>query len=378
MMAQSPTVTSDQSELSMRTSTSTHGNHRIEAMRSRLGEWLAQRLGSATVAISDFAKPKSGGRSNETYFFDISWKVDGERRQKNLVLRLKPTSHRLFIDDNFEKQYRILSLLRETTTAPVPKVLWFESDGSVLGAPFFVMEKIEGESPADNPPYKIEGFVRNASVENRRQLWVSSIETLARLHSHTFSAAQLDFLSEPSLGTSGIEQQLTWWRSCLDWAEAGQPHPVAVATWEYLVNNMPRDRPTSLSWGDARLGNMLFRDFQCVAVLDWELVSLGGAMHDLGYWLAYEHYNAHPSLPGLGSRSETIETWERFSGRRAVDLAWYEAFGCFRLLVIIIRACRMRREAGLRVGYPDFEFNNRCTHRLAELLQLPPPGKLPE
>ena len=105
-------------------------------------------------------------------------------------------------------------------------------------------------------------------------------------------------------------------------------------------------------WGDARLGNMMIGDdYRVVAVMDWEQPSLGGALHDLGWWLVTDHNQTVgrglPTPEGLGSRDETIALWSEVSGKSAEDLDWYEAFAVFKMDCLAVNMRRFRPMPGL-------------------------------
>src|SRR6266852_1187919 len=126
----------------------------LEAARDILATWLAKQLPDAeNVQVGAISGPAATGFSNETLLFDASWQHDGARVSEPLVLRVKPTQHTVFLESDFEHQYLVLRTLAERTNVPVPPVRWYEADASYLGAPFFVMGKVEGRVPADSPPY---------------------------------------------------------------------------------------------------------------------------------------------------------------------------------------------------------------------------------
>lgn len=128
------------------------------------------------------------------------------------------------------------------------------------------------------------------------------------------------------------------------WACAGVAHPIVDRLWKWLDANAPPAPPDGISWGDARIGNMMFDDdFRLVTVLDWELVSLGGSILDLGWWLLFDdvHRVEHPRLEGLGTRQDTIERWEAGTGLDAEHVGWYEILAAVRLATLVIRATTM-------------------------------------
>ena len=91
------------------------------------------------------------GQSNDTLLFDASWSENGRGRTAALVLRRQPSEHPIFHDPDVVREFRVLEALRAASRVPVPEVYWSEPDASVLGAPFFVMERVSGRVPAGWP-----------------------------------------------------------------------------------------------------------------------------------------------------------------------------------------------------------------------------------
>jgi aminoglycoside phosphotransferase (APT) family kinase protein len=327
------------------------------------------------VEVTGLSVPSGAGFSNETLVVDVA----GPSGRDRFVLRVEPTGFRLFLESDFELQYRLLVTLGESTSVPVPPVLWFEPDPRVLGAPFFVMRHVDGRAVPDSPPYNEGGWLAEAPAAERERVWRNAVDALIAVHRVPLSV--VSFLAKPSLGETGLDQALTYWGRSFEWAARGRPQPVAEAAWDWLTQtrNRPRSPDTALSWGDARMGNMLFRQpgGEVAAVLDWEMLSLGGPVMDLGWWLFLDDYHsfAVPRLPGLGSRADTIALWESGTGRRAVDLEWYEVFAGFRFAIVMMRMAQMFESWGvLGPGLEDMETNNDVLHVLARKLDIPPPG----
>jgi aminoglycoside phosphotransferase (APT) family kinase protein len=356
----------------------------LEDARGIVASWLATRLPDATdIEVGPISGPAFTGFSNETLLFDASWTVDDVEHVEGLVLRVKPTQHTVFLESDFESQYRVLEALGARTTVPVPKVRWFEGDDAYLGAPFFVMDAVEGRAPPDTPPYTLGGWLlEECTPEQRRTLVESGIDALAAVHAVDWRALGLDFLDKPQYGRLGFEQQLRYYEASYAWADPGrEPPPIAAATLEWVREHAPADDPEiGLAWGDARINNQLFgSDHRVKAVVDWEMVTLADPMMDLGWWLFLDrHFHEGmpaPRMEGFPTREEMVARYEHASGRRARDLEFYEVFGGLRFAVVMMRL------ANLLVGFellpPDTDMaeNNAVTRVLAELLDLPSPGE---
>ncbi len=285
----------------------------------------------------------------------------------------------MFQEYDLARQFRIMEILA-ATDVPVPRVLWFESDPSILGASFYVMERVEGRIPTDTPPYHVGGWVTEIEPATRAAIWWSGLETLARIHRLDHRALGLDFLAPPPPGSTCLERQLGFYTRFLAWAARGKPQPTSEAALVWLERNRPRDpEPVGICWGDARIGNMIFQDGRCVAVLDWEMATLGDPEQDLAWYLFFDRHHSEgcgaPPLPGFPSREESIARYEEWTGRTTRHVAYYEIFAAFRFAVIMIRVAQQLQTAGLFPPDADFETNNTATNLLARMLDLPPPGE---
>lgn len=332
-------------------------NARVEAHVSRdldvtarlLTEWLRPRLPDADhVTVSKLVPPSVGGGSSETLFFTLKTGKGGNIAHAPMVLRIDPTSFRLFLRRNFDAQYRLLDWLSRETDVPIPAIHFYEPGCDVLGAPFWIMDHVAGEVPPDNPSYNAAGFLFEATVENRRRLWRNGMEILGKLA--RLDQRQLPNVVELQPGVSGQEENLRHWTQSMYWACEDKPIPLLHEVNRWLYANLPERLDTGLSWGDARIGNMVFYNWDCVGVLDWETITLAGPQLDLAHWLLMDDYSAQclglPRLPGLGSRAETIALWEELTGREADQLDWHELLACFRLAVVMERYARQWALAG--------------------------------
>jgi aminoglycoside phosphotransferase (APT) family kinase protein len=360
----------------------------LEATRPVLAAWLADHLGASEVEVGPIQGPAFTGFSNETLLFDATFTParGGPRRTEGLVVRVQPTAHTVFLEADFEWQYRVLDILGTHTDVPVPVVRAFESDPSVLGAPFFVMERIDGcRVPADSPPYTVGGWIHDdATPQQRRTLVESGLDALVAIHALDWRDLGLGFLDKPQYGALGFEQQLRYYEAAFEWAAEGEDQPVVGAALDWVRANAPApgaDPELTLCWGDARINNQLFDDdYHVRAVLDWEMVTIADPMMDLGWWLFLDrHFHEgcdRPRLDGFPTREEMVAHYEARSGRAARDLEFYEVFAGVRFGVVMLRIKSLLVEFELMAPDTDMGRNNIVTHLLADLLGLPEPGVL--
>jgi aminoglycoside phosphotransferase (APT) family kinase protein len=215
---------------------------------------------------------------------------------------------------------------------PTPRVYGFEADPDVLGAPFFVMERKRGLVPGDQPHWTAEGFVVDASPDERRAMWEHAVRVLAALHQ--VDVARFPFLA-PAEGASGLAEHLAYWRSWLDITSAGRPHDTLERGYEWLLAHFPDPAPTELSWGDSRFANIMFQGTEVVSIFDWDTVSLCGAEADLGWWRFMD--GPASALPGIGDGDELVARWQEHTGRQVQHLEFFDVFTSFRLGAILLR-----------------------------------------
>jgi aminoglycoside phosphotransferase (APT) family kinase protein len=305
-----------------------------------LERWAREKLGR-DARVTDVSSP-GNGMSSETVLFTMT--ADGATER--YCARLAPMTDvfPVFPEYDIALQHRCMDLVRERTDVPVPEVRWVELDPQWIGTPFLVMVRIDGEAPPDIPPYVFGGWMYDATPEQRAVLQRSSIDVLARLHTINPANADLSFLSRPQHGASAMDQQLGHERWYYEWAREGVQYPLIERTFEWLDANRPEEGEAVLNWGDARIGNILYRDFEPVAVLDWEMATVGPREVDLAWMLVLHDFFMDlaarfemPGIAGFMNRHEVIATYEELTGHRVRHLEWYEVFGALRFAIVSIR-----------------------------------------
>jgi aminoglycoside phosphotransferase (APT) family kinase protein len=339
----------------------------------QLRRWLTEVAALADVAVDHLEIPGSTGFSNETILFDATWSEEtGDPVVHRLVARIAPQAHTVFLDANFEAQFRVMQALAEHTDVPVPDMLWFEPDPAWFDSPFWIMRRVDGIVPGDAPHYSIEGWLHDASPEEQGQVWRNGIGALASVHRVDWRALGLEFLDDPARGEPALTQQLEYYADSLEWAELGTPHPGARAALTWLREHKPAtdSDDVTITWGDSRLANQMFRDHDVVAVLDWEMVALGDPRIDLGWWLFCDEVLTSSAgqerLPGFPSRDETVALWEELTGRSGADLLWFSVFAGLRFTVVMLRLSTLLHDMGV-VPEP-FGYDNDICRALDALL----------
>lgn len=348
-----------------------------EALRS----WFASAVGDPDLTLGELVVPEGVGHSNETVLVDLHWTDrDGSSHHDDVVVRFQTTGPGVFPSYDLDAQVACLRQVAAHSAAPVPRVRFFEPDAAPLGRPFYVMDRVQGIVPTDRMPYTLDGWLHDASPAEQEALWWSSLEAMAELHRLDWRAAGLELLDRPEHGPVGLAQQLGWWRDYARWAADGRPNPPVDAGEAWLVEHLPTDPPpVGLTWGDARLSNMLYRDFEVAAVLDWEMASLGPAEVDLAWMLFFRDFFSDglgvPDLPGFPSHDASITRYEELLGRPVADLRWYTVFACWRHSAIMGRLADLFEANGEIPSGTDARVNNLASRMLASMLDLPAPGE---
>ena len=237
------------------------------------------------------------------------------------------------------------------------------------------MDHVEGLVPSDNIPYTMDGWVIEATPEQQERMWWSGIDALAAVHRTDWRATGLEWLSMTDRGRPGLEQQLSYYRDFLDWATKGEKVPVIESTWQWLVEHQPaEDGEVVISWGDSRIGNIIWDDFQAAAVVDWEMASLAQPEMDLGWWLYFDRQFSEglgvPRPAGFGSHEDTIARYSELMGRPMRDIFYYEIFSGFRFAVVMYRLSDLVFDREDMEGDADMATDNIATQLLAKMLDL--------
>lgn len=293
----------------------------IEALERWLSVKLPGQSGLTTERIG-------GGQSNPTWFVDF-----GDTR---LVLRKKPDGPILKGAHAIEREFRVLRAL-EATTVPVPSALWLEEDDSILGTPFYVMERLNGRVFETNS-------LSGVSATDRREMYLDAARTLARLH-----AVRPDEVGLGDFGRPGnyFERQIGRWSKQYSQSD-GSRIPALDRLIGWLPANMPSDNgATSIAHGDFRLGNLMFHPTEprVIAVLDWELATLGHPLADLGYavmpWrTASDEYggirDTDWEVAGIPTERTFVEEYIRYAMPTSPLQPFHVAFALFRFSVIFV------------------------------------------
>jgi aminoglycoside phosphotransferase (APT) family kinase protein len=315
----------------------------IEATRARLEAWLAEKLPGAR--IEKLASPSGTGMSSETLLFDAAWREGGAERTGAFVARVAPDPRDVPVFPSYDlaTQFRVMQIAARGGV-PVPTVRWLEPDAARIGSPFFVMERVAGRVPPDIMPYPMGSWLSEASGAEQRALQAATIATIAKLHAIDPDESGAQFLAFPLPGATPLRRHVENQRRYYDWMRDGRDYPLLERAFAWLDVHWPANEgDTVISWGDSRIGNVLYDGFAPAAVLDWEMAALGPRGLDLG-WLGFMHAFFQmiargaglPGMPDFLRAADVTGEYARLTGQH-IDLRWYEAYAAVRHGIIMAR-----------------------------------------
>jgi len=333
-------------ETTQRPTTSTRDR---DELHGRLVTWLAGKV--TDPEISELVVPESNGMSSETLLFDASWRDDGARRTQSCAARLRPdpANAPVFPVYDLERQFRVMGLVAEHSSVPVPRTLWLEPDDTHIGSPFFVMERVDGVVPPDIMPYPFGSWLSEAAPADQERLQRSSVRVLAELHDMDVTTEDIAFLELDRPGATALRRHVADSAAYYAWvASEGARSPLIERAFAWLDDHWPRQEgEATISWGDARIGNMMFRDFEPVAVLDWEMAATAPREVDLA-WMIYLHRFLDdlavqidlPGMPDFMRRDDVAASYESFTGYAPRDLEFYTLYAALRHAIVMSRVAQ--------------------------------------
>ena len=319
----------------------------LEVVRAGLQHWLTARHPEADeVRVGPLGQPTSG-YSSETLLVDAVRVTRGHEVDDHYVARLPPAGGGIFPDYDLTRQAEVqAALLKRSIPAAAPVTV--ELDERWVGAPFFLMERVEGDTLTEG--YVAAGRLQEATPEVQRKVHTEFLDALADVHRLDWDQLGLGVLTPP--GERGLVHDIARAEEYAAWAADGSVPAVLTDAVAWLRSNRPDpEPPLSLCWGDPRLGNVVYgADFSQHALIDWEMASISPAEMDLAWFVGLHDITARGSggdLPGFLTHDDALARWADRMGRAVVDYEWFEVMSLLRSDSIFLRIRTMLLAAGM-------------------------------
>ncbi|MBO9520621.1 MAG: phosphotransferase family protein [Nocardioidaceae bacterium] len=285
----------------------------------RLLPWLPGAVGELSASLI------AGGKSNLTYEV-----TDGT---STWIVRRPPLGHVLATAHDMAREYRVMAAL-QPTAVPVPGTVVLCEDPEVLGAPFYVMEKVAGR------PYRFVDDIAPLGPDRTRAISSSLVDTLVTLHQVDPAAVGLADFGRPE---GFLGRQVRRWKKQLD-ASYTRDLPAAEELHARLAADIPAESAAGIVHGDYRLDNVLVDETdRLTAVIDWEMATLGDPLTDLALLVVYGRLGETAagavvdvaSAPGFLSEDEIVERYAASSPRDLSRFGFYLGLASFKLAGIL-------------------------------------------
>lgn len=289
----------------------------------RLADYLKAKLPALEGPMA--VEPIGGGQSNPTYRLKFA--------SRNVILRKQPAGELLPSAHAVDREFRVQSALA-ATAAPVPEMLLLCEDRAVIGTLFYIMAALDGRVVHDSS-------IPGAAPAERAAMYDAMNDVLARLHKVDWRAVGLEGFGKP--GNYFARQIARWTRAWHASKTREIPELDRLAAW--LPEHVPADDDTAIVHGDFRLGNLMFHPTEptVIAILDWELSTLGHPLADLAFNCLLWHSTPqmyygiegldHAAL-GIPSQDDYVARYCERTGRTEGLTPFHLAFACFRFAVI--------------------------------------------
>jgi aminoglycoside phosphotransferase (APT) family kinase protein len=348
--------------------------------------WFAERWPARQIVGSgDYTVPR-GGASNEMLEFDLSSANGTDAETERFVMRFEgedepiapPASDPARM--SVEVEYRVQEALAQSGACPAVPLAGLELTSEPLGRPFYVMHHLKGRVPPTAGQNVASFLVDDVSPGERATLMRNGLTAMAGVHRMDWEAAGLSFLYNH--WATAVTRQLELYREMSVRYLRGAEHPILMGALDWLDAHQPDPGPLSLTWGDARPGNIMF-DHACgvEAVLDWELAALLPPAMDLGHWMLAD-YMVHETegttrLDGVPTREQQLAHYEECFGGPLTDLGFWEVFAAAKSAYVFIRVVRRMQDKGVMPASGDALFyGNFAVSYLEERTVKHAPGLL--
>ena len=319
----------------------------MEAIRQTLETWLRQHLPDATdLALGELSFPEESGESSVSLIL----KADVGGQQQRYVCRMKPRISQVFDEHDLPLQYNVMSAAA-AHGVPVPPLLGFEADESLVDSDFYIMGFIDGQIPTDNPPYAFGSWVTELSAEERATMWRNGLEVIANIHQIDLGSFDTSGVPSSAPGQPAVQYEIDKLNAMISPDVEVRMSDVFKEAVRYVSEHMPRDDTRTLCWGDSRVGNVIWNDLKPAAILDWEMAGIGNPLQDVSWWYWVDFINSVglgvERLTGLPSLDEIYGQWHELTGLPTDNTAYFDLFSVVRYAVILENKFVSMEQAGM-------------------------------
>jgi aminoglycoside phosphotransferase (APT) family kinase protein len=321
----------------------------IETIRQTIETWLRAKLPDAQqLVLGELKFPEESGESSVTLLLD----TDTKGEQRKFVFRMAPPQSDVFDSHDIGLQYALMEIMAECGV-PVPSLVAYEPDTSLVGSDFYVMNFVDGQIPVDSPPFAFGSWVTELDDDQRRTMWRNGLEVLARIHSVDIAQHSLPSLPRAEQGQSLIQHEIDKFENMLDHDLIEQVSPLVLEAMAYIKANAPQQVPLRLCWGDSRVGNVIWSELKPAAVIDWEMANLGDPLQDVSWWYWIDYINSvglGAQRPGgLPELQDIYQQWQQLTGLPIDNSDYYDLFSILRYTIILERKFAAMKAAGMGV-----------------------------
>ena len=216
-----------------------------------------------------------------------------------------------------------------------------------------------------------EGMMGRASPDQIRSVWFGWLENLVSFHKINYEDLELSLIDKRDNESSHLLCDLQYYKSFMEWGMDGEENVFLKEVFLWLSENLPSNpNPKKLCWGDSRIGNVLFENFQVKSLLDWEMATIGDPLCDLAWGLTTDDVSSYglniEKLPGSISNEEAIKFWEIKTGYSADNFFYYRILCLFKFSVIMIRVAKKLIHNEIMPLDSDFHVNNHVSNYLRQ------------
>ncbi|MBT4518945.1 MAG: phosphotransferase family protein [Halieaceae bacterium] len=319
----------------------------MEVIRAKLEGWLRVKLPDAEqLTLGTLSFPEESGESSVSLIVN----ADNRGEEMRFICRMKPRDSEVFADHDLQLQYDLMAMAGENDI-PVPPLLGFEPDATLLDSDFYIMGFVEGRVPTDNPPYAFGSWVTELSDEERRVMWKNGIETLAKIHQINLEAYDISRIPCSDENDSPAQHEIDKFNALITDDIMDALSPDLMRAVRHINEHAPAGGPRRLCWGDSRVGNMIWKNLKPSAVIDWEMAGIGDPLQDVSWWYWIDYVNSVglglERLDGLPTLAEVYEKWHLLTGLPTDHANYYDLFTLVRYAIILEKKFVALKKAGL-------------------------------